>query len=540
MEIHMRLRLEQVIQPLDYTDSSLTEALCNILKCRTDDLSEMRVLRRSLDARRRRKEPVFVLIVEVSLPDNHPLPSKSGETVIKPAPEAEFYSLPHPTQKMSEPPVVIGAGPAGLFAAFELASAGLAPILLERGEPVDRRAITVGKFWQDGTLNPESNALYGEGGAGTFSDGKLTARSKDRPRIRHVLETLVNCGADADILLDAEPHLGSDKLPAIVSNLRKEIIRLGGEVRFNATVTDIRTEEAKDGQKLIGIETSSGFIATNHCVLATGHSARDIYEMLNQKGVELEAKPFAIGLRLELPQAQLNHAQFGPHATHPRLGAASFRLTNKGNNKYRDCYTFCMCPGGEVIACASEPGYFTTNGMSNSARDSRVGNAACLVPVRPNDTAALSPDAPALGGIAFQRYWEEKAFSAGGADYSIPAMSLTDFLQNRTPKHASNNITSRHTLTDLHELLPDFVSNTLRHSLPVMLKRLPGINPNDAMLYGIESRSSAPVRIVRGKDLQSPSIRGLFPAGEGAGYAGGIISSAIDGLRSAEAVISPQ
>jgi len=419
------------------------------------------------------------------------------------------------------------------MAALALAEAGRNPLLIERGEAAAPRAQRVTAFWKAGALDDESNVLFGEGGAGLFSDGKLTSRSKDRPRVRRFLEALVACGASPDILIDAEPHLGSDVLEELVPALRRRIIGLGGEVRFHARLERLEIENGRVRGALI----SGADFRTDCCVLATGHSARDSYEMLARQGVPLEPKPFAIGLRLEIPQHRIDTAQWGgPFAN---LGSASFRLTRKAEEQARACYSFCMCPGGLVIACASSAGTMTTNGMSLSRRDRPFGNAAFLVPVVPADFP--QNDKPALAGIAFQKELEALAFAAGGSDYTLPAQRLVDFLSGTTPAElpaARSCLRAR--AAQLRGLLPEFAENTLCSALPKMLRGLRGVRLEEALLYAAETRSSSPVRVVRGEDGQSGGVRGLYPCGEGAGYAGGIVSSGIDGLRIAEAVVGCQ
>ncbi|HPR82886.1 MAG TPA: hypothetical protein PLD51_03420, partial [Pontiellaceae bacterium] len=427
-----------------------------------------------------------------------------------------------------------------------LAEAGLKPLLIERGEAAAPRAKRVEAFWKNGTLDVESNVLYGEGGAGLFSDGKLTSRSKDRPRVRRFLEALVGCGASPDILIDAEPHIGSDVLEELVPALRSRIIELGGEVRFGARLDRLEIENgAVRGAVISGAE-----FRTDCCVLATGHSARDIYQMLAEQGVPLETKPFAVGVRLEIPQRRIDTAQWG--GSFPALGKASFRLTRREEENARACYSFCMCPGGLVISCASSEGLMTTNGMSLSKRDKPLGNAAFLVPVMPEDFQSGGTRPPGafderarrsrstfdvLAGIEFQRKMEAAAFAAGGSDYSLPAQRLVDFLEGAAPSElpAERSCTMARP-AQLRGLLPEFVEHTLRSAVPSMLRSMRGVVLDEALLYASETRSSSPVRVVRGENGQS-AVLGLYPCGEGAGYAGGIVSSGIDGLRIAEAII---
>jgi uncharacterized FAD-dependent dehydrogenase len=431
--------------------------------------------------------------------------------------------------------VVVGAGPAGLMAALVLAEAGLTPLVIERGAAVEQRTGQVGRFWRDGQLEIESNVLYGEGGAGLFSDGKLTSRNKDRPRVRRMLETLVRCGAPAGILIEADPHLGSDVLTRIVPALRHLIVSAGGEVRFNARLDGLEI----DGGTLRAVHIGDERIEAAACVLATGHSARDVYRMLHRVGVTLEAKAFAVGVRAELTQQRIDEAQWGRWAGHPRLGAASFRLTRPETEAARSCYTFCTCPGGVVISCASEPGMLTTNGMSLAARNGLLGNAGFLVPVGPEDYPEPSAGQPAeLAGLEFQADIESKAFQAGGADYSVPAARLTDFLAGESGGALPADRSCRRSRSaDLRSVLPEFVCRTLAEAMPYMLSRQRGIVLDEITLYAAETRTSSPVRVVRGPTGESVAAVGLFPAGEGAGYAGGIVSSGIDGLRAAQGVL---
>ena len=503
-------------------------------------LSDVTILRRSVDARKRRDAPVFVLSIEADLAGEAPKLAEGQVEIVAEAPSSQppdeaRHRPAAPAALGGRRVVVVGAGPAGLMAALALAEAGLSPLLVERGQAVEQRKGRVGRFWHAGLLDPESNVLYGEGGAGLFSDGKLTSRSKDRPRVRRMLDTLVRCGAPADILVEAEPHLGSDVLGRIVPAIRGLILSAGGEVRFNARLDGLEIEAGH----LAAVSVAGRRIAVAACVLATGHSARDVYHMLCAAGVTLEAKAFAVGLRAELGQRLIDQAQWGKWAGHRRLGAASFRLSRTATPTARACYTFCMCPGGVVISCASEPGMLTTNGMSLSARDGRHGNAAFLAPVVPADYPRPEPDVPAeLAGLAFQADIERRAFHAGGADYCLPAARLTDFLAGSAGEDLpADRSCARSRPADLRTVLPEFVCRTLAEAMPEMLSRQRGVVPEDVTLYAAETRTSSPVRVVRGPTGQSPAAAGLFPAGEGAGYAGGIISSGVDGLRAAEGVL---
>ncbi len=520
----MKLRINQLDLPPDYTPDQLLKAAAKTLRCNPSALSGLKTIRRSIDARGR--SPRMTVAIEVEFAGKLP----AGLRDVDPA-VAMVFPEPAVIKNYSGPrPLVVGAGPAGLMAALGLAEAGLKPLLIDRGEAAAPRAKRVESFWGSGILDVESNVLYGEGGAGLFSDGKLTSRSKDRPRVRRFLEALVTCGASPDILIDAEPHIGSDVLEELVPALRNRIIELGGEVRFGARLERLEIENSA----VHGAVISGEQFRTDCCVLATGHSARDIYEMLAAQGVPLETKPFAVGVRLEIPQHRIDTAQWG--GSFPSLGKASFRLTRREEENARACYSFCMCPGGLVISCASSAGLMTTNGMSLSKRDKPFGNAAFLVPVMPSDFSAFSN--PVLAGIEFQRKMEAAAFAAGGSDYSLPAQRLMDFLEGASPSELpTGRSCTRARPAQLRGLLPEFVEHTLRSAVPKMLSSMHGVVLDEALLYASETRSSSPVRVVRGENGQS-SVRGLYPCGEGAGYAGGIVSSGVDGLRIAEAITS--
>jgi len=528
----MRLRINQISIKLSYEKPDVLAAVARLLNCREDELDQLTLLRRSVDARRKDKEPRFVLLVEVDYLGTAEPPFALGRVELATVPE------PMPAVPQVRPglqrPVVVGAGPAGLMAALTLAEAGAKPLLVERGADVQVRGHQVGTFWQEGVLNPESNVLYGEGGAGLFSDGKLTSRSKDRAMIHHFFQILVDCGASNDILIDAEPHLGSNVLSEIIPALRTRIQELGGEVRFDTKLESVHIEDGA----LRGVTISGEEIAADTCLLATGHSARDVYTMLAAAGVPLTAKPFAVGVRAEMPQSRLNVAQYGRWATHPKLRAASFRMTRKPGTLTRACYSFCPCPGGVVIACASSDGLLTTNGMSYSNRAKPFGNAAMLVPVGSDDYADGERNA-ALAGVQFQQAMEQAAFQAGGGDYGLPAQPLIDFLEAREPSGIPEaRSCERAVPADVGRLLPDVVADTLRNTLPKMLRELNGIRHEDVLLYGVETRSSSPVRIPRDPTTRySPGVRGLYPIGEGSGYTGGIVSSALDGRMSALRVL---
>lgn len=532
----MKIRLHQIKLSLDYEERDIPGIIAQELKCEISDLKKLKIIRRSIDARSRQSAPHFVVSVELTFPNSSL--SKRIRNQVDIVEESKNVPLLHfspEIQTKSSRPVVVGAGPAGLMAALSLAEVGLRPLLIERGAGVEERTKQVAQFWRSGAFNEESNILFGEGGAGLFSDGKLTSRSKDRPRVKRFLETLVRCGAPPSILIDAEPHIGSDVLVEIIPRLRQLIIESGGEVRFNSHLDNIFVE---NGQ-LRAIQVNNKRIETRICVLATGHSARDIFRMLAFAGVPLEAKSFAMGVRVELPQSIVNQAQWHSWANHSRLGAASFRFTRKEEKGSRSCYSFCMCPGGMVIVCASSADKITTNGMSLSQRDEVFANAAFLVPVEPSDIPATgSPDPAILDNYKFQEAIEEKAFRLGGGNFSVPASRLSDFLAGRVPKDLPKKRSNQRAVpVNLRELLPDYICATLTTAMPKMLRKLSGLSLEEVILYGPETRSSSPIRIIRGKDGQSTGVRGLFPSGEGAGYAGGIVSSSIDGLRASEAIV---
>ena len=521
----MNLRINQLDLPPEYTPEQLLKAAARALRCAPSALRDLKTIRRSIDARGR--SPRMMVAVTVTFSGKLPGALHGVTEVSDTAPLKPPLAVRSPRAR----PLIVGAGPAGLMAALGLAEAGLKPILVERGEATAPRAQRVEAFWKEGAFESESNVLYGEGGAGLFSDGKLTSRSKDRPRVRRFLEALVSCGASPDILIDAEPHLGSDVLEALVPALRERIQSLGGDVRFGARLDRLDIEKGV----LRGALLAGEAIDTDCCVLATGHSARDVYTMLAEHGVPIEPKPFAVGLRMEIPQHRIDRAQWG--GRFPCLGSASFRLTRREEGQARRCYTFCMCPGGLVIACASSPERLTTNGMSLSKRDQPFGNAAFLVPVLPEDFPTCPR--PELAGIAFQRAMEATAFVAGGSDYGLPAQRLVEFLEGAPPSDLPGERSCTRALpAALHELLPPFVTQTLRSAMPRMLREMRGVLLEEALVYASETRSSSPLRVLRGEDGQSTGLRGLYPCGEGAGYAGGIVSSGIDGLRIAEAVLA--
>ncbi|MDO4750345.1 MAG: hypothetical protein Q4A39_05855 [Eubacteriales bacterium] len=525
------IELRELILPLGYTDALLRTTVAERLGVSADTVGEIQLLRRAVDARRERVRFAASVAAEV----------QNEESLIQTGRAQRHvpYIAPRPEVLKGKPrtrPVVCGAGPAGLFAALELARAGAEPLLIERGAPVERRLADIENFSRTRILNPSSNIQFGEGGAGAFSDGKLTTGIGGKAA-RTVLHTLYECGAPEEILWQGKPHIGTDRLPDVVRGLRQAILDAGGEVWFDTRLCGLKVTDGALRGVVLERNGRTEELETEKLVLAAGHSARDVYEMLYELGVPLEQKAFSLGVRAEHSQAAIDRAQYGSAAGHPALGAADYKLSCHLPSG-RAVYSFCMCPGGEVVAAASEPFCVVTNGMSRFARDGVNANAAILVSVMPSDFGSAHP----LAGIEFQRRWEHAAFQLGGGDYTAPAQYLGDFLARRAPTKAPKRaVRGSYPLglrfVELDDCLPGFVTASLREAFPIFGRRLRGFDHPGALLTGVETRSSSPVRVLRNAAMESVGLRGLYPCGEGAGQAGGIVSAAADGLRVAEALL---
>ncbi len=532
------LRITELKLPLNHPEEALAAAIRDRLRIGPRDLVRYTVARRAHDARDK-DDIQLVYSVDVTVKNEAPVLTRARrDRHVGPTPDTGYrFVAKAPTDYAGPRPVVVGAGPCGLFAGLILAQMGFRPIILERGKVVRERTQDTWGLWRRSELNPESNVQFGEGGAGTFSDGKLWSQIKDPRHLgRKVLIEFVKAGAPPEILTEAHPHIGTFRLVTMVEQMRATVEALGGEYRFGRRVDDLVVEQDADGtRRLAGLTLSTGeTIATGPVVLALGHSARDSFHMLRDRGVMLEAKPFSIGVRIEHPQSWIDDARFGPCAGHPDLGAAAYTLSHHCRND-RTVYSFCMCPGGTVVAATSEPGRVATNGMSQYSRNERNANSGIVVGI---DPARDYPGDP-LAGIALQRHWESRAFEAGGGDYRAPAQLLGDFLAGR-PSTALGSVVPSYRpgveLTDLATCLPDFAVTAMREALVAFGRTIPGYDHPDAVMTGVETRTSSPVRIPRREDFQSVNTAGLYPAGEGAGYAGGILSAAVDGIKVAEAV----
>ncbi|KGK41927.1 hypothetical protein LH51_11285 [Nitrincola sp. A-D6] len=528
------IRLTELSLPLDHPEPALRQAIVARLQLKDSELIDFSVFKRSYDARKKNTEITFVYIIHLTTTDDAAVLARfSNDPQVKVAPDTRYYPVAMAPASLTERPVVIGFGPCGLFAALLLAQMGFKPIVLERGRNVRQRTQDTWALWRKHQLSPESNVQYGEGGAGLFSDGKLYSQVKD-PKFygRKVMQEFVKAGAPDNILYVSKPHIGTFRLTSVVAKMRAEIIELGGEIRFESRVTDMII----DAGQIRGVELADGTqIPSNHVVLALGHSARDTFRMLHRKQVFIEPKPFAIGFRIEHPQSMIDKARLGKYAGHESLGAADYKLIHHAKNG-RAVYSFCMCPGGQVVAATSEEGRVVTNGMSQYSRKERNANAGIVVGIEPEKDFPGSP----LAGIELQEKLEAIAYQLGGCDYSAPAQLVGDFIKGRPSSALGEVIPSYQPgvkLCDLAEALPDYVIEAIREALPAFGKKIRGFDREDAVLTGIESRTSSPIRITRdASSLQSLNVRGLYPAGEGAGYAGGILSAGIDGIKVAEAL----
>jgi hypothetical protein len=526
------LRLTEVKLPLDHHENELKAAILRVLGIVETALVRFEVRRRGHDARK--GDVVFVYTLDVEVADEAAaLERLRNNRHVSPTPD-ETYRLPTTAPKDSNVrPVVIGTGPCGLFAALTLARMGFKPRVLERGRKVRQRSQDVWGFWRERKFNAASNVQFGEGGAGTFSDGKLHSGIKDREhRVRQILKDFVDCGAPPEITYASKPHIGTLRLVKVVENLRQKIIGLGGEILFEAHVTDFAVEN----HRVQGVTLADGeFISTDRVVLAVGHSARDTFKKLHERGVHVEAKPFSIGVRIEHPQALIDTCRLGKHAGNPLLGAADYKLVHHAKNA-RSVYSFCMCPGGQVVAAASEEGQVVTNGMSHYSRSERNANAGIVVGITPADFGSDHP----LAGMDLQQHLEAAAYVLGGSNYNAPAQLVGDFLAGRPSTHLGSVVPSYTpgvTPTDLRHALPNYAIDAMVEALQAFDKTIPGFALHDAVLTGVETRTSSPIRITRDDTtLESVNVKGLYPAGEGAGYAGGILSAAVDGMRVAEAV----
>jgi uncharacterized FAD-dependent dehydrogenase len=554
------LRITELRLPLTHAPEALRPAVLSRLGIGEGELLDFTVFKRSYDAR---KKTAIVLIYTLDCTLASPelearlLQQFAADPHVRPSPDtaykfvgqapAGFYTAATPTGTPRHRPVVVGFGPCGLFAALVLAQMGLAPIVLERGKEVRQRTKDTWGLWRKSVLNPESNVQFGEGGAGTFSDGKLWSQISDpRHLTRKVLTEFVKAGAPEEILFVAKPHIGTFRLVSMIEKMRADIVALGGEIRFQQRVTDVLIEDGANGQRQIrGLVLDSGEqLESDHVVLALGHSARDTFTMLHGRGVQMEAKPFSVGFRIEHPQGVIDRARFGPNAGHPILGAADYKLVHHASNG-RSVYSFCMCPGGTVVAATSEPERVVTNGMSQYSRNERNANAGIVVGITPQDyrqTPGTGPVSP-LDGMAFQRDWETRAYELGGGGYRAPGALVADFVRGQ-PSSACGDVLPSYKpgvqFTDLADArrpsLPAYVLDAIREALPAFERQIKGFSRPDAVLTGVETRTSSPLRITRGADRQSLNVKGLFPAGEGAGYAGGIMSAGVDGIETAEAV----
>ncbi|QKJ66387.1 NAD(P)/FAD-dependent oxidoreductase [Deefgea piscis] len=540
------LRITELKLPLDHTEAELKTAIATYLSIAETDINSFSVFKRSFDARKGHMLLAYIIDLDVGTLEAKLLAQFKNNVHVLATPDTRYHFVgqaPATFTNSAQRPIVVGFGPCGIFAALILAQMGFKPIVLERGKKVRERTQDTWGLWRKSTLNPESNVQFGEGGAGTFSDGKLYSQIKDPRHLgRKVLNEFVKAGAPDEILYIAKPHIGTFKLVGMVEKMRAEIESLGGEIRFQQRVDDLILEDMPDGNKQIrgvrvteiGVEGHpSNEILSEHVVIALGHSARDSFEMMHHRGVFMEAKPFSVGFRIEHPQSLIDAARWGKYAGHPILGAADYKLVHHAANG-RAVYSFCMCPGGTVVAATSEVGRVVTNGMSQYSRNERNANSGMVVSINPSDYPG-----GAMAGIEFQRQLESQAFVLGGENYNAPAQLVGDFLAGRASSSVGAVEPSYKpgvNWTDLAAALPDYAITAMREALPAFGKKIRGYDMHDAVLTGVETRTSSPLRITRGDNCQSLNVRGLYPAGEGAGYAGGILSAGVDGIKVAEAL----
>ena len=537
------IRLTEIKLPLAHSDTAIADAVVRTLGIQANELQSVHLFKRSFDARKADLLQVYIVDVTLAAPELETavLLRHADNPHVRPTPDMVYKPVAIASAHLNSRPVVVGFGPCGIFAALVLAQMGFKPIVLERGKKVRERTKDTWGLWRKNQLHPESNVQFGEGGAGTFSDGKLYSQIKDPRHLgRKVMQEFVQAGAPAEILVDAHPHIGTFKLVKVVENLRAQIIALGGEVRFEQRVTDVQIEHGPLGGQLQGLTVldlatqQSYDLPTQQAVLALGHSARDTFTMLFERGVYMEAKPFSIGFRIEHPQSLIDRARWGRHAGHPLLGAADYKLVHHAKNG-RAVYSFCMCPGGTVVAATSEVGRVVTNGMSQYSRNERNANAGIVVGITPADFPSKHP----LAGMELQRSLESKAYVLGGETYEAPGQLVGDFVKGR-PSTVLGGVEPSYKpgvkLGDLAQALPSYAIEAIREAIPAFGKKIKGFDLPDAVLTGVETRTSSPIKMTRGDDFQSLSVRGLFPAGEGASYAGGILSAGVDGIKVAEAV----